>query len=260
LAKTGENKRFKVVAESVKADVAAVTAPSPEARRVEEPAAAAKTAPDATIEAALALLKTVRAPGESRLFFIPLKDDNKAPYHTARSDMLYAIEKEGFSNIKIIFYDGTEKGLMDAVAEEALSPTYDMDGPRALALAYVDANTISKDAVIEHNKTYARFKWISEDMPTGDVPAEELFMHVAFGLPVLDYVKNSADPEHRAKLLDIIEKMVDNGRKDIDLLKADFNNLFVSGIILMLKKITKIDINAEMHRRQRTLKEILTAA
>ncbi|MCM8761595.1 MAG: hypothetical protein NC933_05645, partial [Candidatus Omnitrophica bacterium] len=206
------------------------------------------------------LLETVRAPAEKRVFFIPSKSDNLAPRHTARADILYALRKEGFSNVKIIFYDGTERGLNEAVVRESGRPNGDLDDPATLALAYVDANMISKDAVIEHNKTHARFKWLSEDMPTGDVPVEEIFMHVMFGLPVLDYVKNSADPDHRARLMDIIEKMVDNGRKDLDLLKADFNNLFVSGIILTLKKITRIDINAEMHRRDRTLKEVLTAA
>jgi hypothetical protein len=223
-----------------------------------EPAttAAALDTPEAAV---LALLKDVRSPGASRIFFVPIKDANKTPYDTARADIKYAFEQEGFKNIKIIFYADTETGLDEAVAKEEADLSSEMRDPEALALAYVNANKMSKGAVAEHNKKHPRFKWIREDLTDG-VPAEELFMHLAFGLPVLDYVKNSSDPEQRQRLMEIIEKLSGNDRKDLDLVKADFDRLFVSGFVLILKKITRININKEMHERIRTLTQVLTAA
>ena len=203
----------------------------------------------------LQLLDDAISPAEGRIFFVPVKGSNISPYHTARSDILYAFKGANFENIKVVFYDGTEEDLMKVYTKTISSS----DSSGSLCLAYIDSNQIDENAFRKHSEKDGTFKWIRENVPQG-VLVEELFMHVALGLPVLDYVKNSSDSEHKKKLLEVIEKMVDNDEKDIDLLKSDLNNIFSFSFILKLKKITIIDINKDMHDRERSLAEILTAA
>jgi hypothetical protein len=208
------------------------------------------------IRAVMQMFDDVRFREEPRVFFIPAKGDISA-YEAARSDIKYALGRYdgpdgGFKNVRVVFYDGTKADL-----EAKRSALEDKE---ALALAFVDSDAVSEAELKAHNTASLRYKWIRESMPEGGVPVGELFMHVAFGLPVLDYVRNSSDPDHKLVLMGIIERMVANGKADLDLIKTDFNNLFVSGIILMLKKITKVDINSEMHKRSRNLKEVLAAA
>ncbi|MBU0895996.1 MAG: hypothetical protein KJ584_05305 [Candidatus Omnitrophica bacterium] len=203
----------------------------------------------------LQLLDDVILPAEGRIFFVPVKGSNISPYHTTRSDVLYAFKGANFKNIKVVFYDGTEEDLMKVYIKTIGSS----NSSGSLCLAYIDSNQIDENAFRKHSEKDETFKWIRENVPQG-VLVEELFMHVALGLLVLDYVKNSSDFEHKKKLLEIIEKMVDNDEKDIDLLKVDLNNIFSFSFILKLKKITMIDINKDMHSRERSLAEILTAA
>ncbi len=228
--------------------------PEPQAPAAEKPVAGLMAPQDAMLRAILQVLQNVRAPEDRRVFFIPYKGERK-PYDDARADLKYALEKEGFRNVRIALYDGTVSDLERARAAES-----DMlNDPNALALAIVDQAVVDEAALKNHNERDNKCKWIRENVPNG-VAAEELFMQVAFGLPVLDFVKNSASAEHRQKLLEIIEKLVDNSEQDLKALKADFNTIFVGSIIIALKKITKIDINAEMHKRERTLTQVLTAA
>mgnify|MGYP001602768068 FL=1 len=186
---------------------------------------------------------------------MPVKNGNKTPYETVRSDIIYAFKDANFDNVKMVFYDGTKKGLTDAY-DKAMSSA---DNSAALCLAYVDSNQIDEESFTEHNEKNVAFKWIREDISNG-VSVKELFMHVALGLTVLDCVKNSSDAEHKRKLIEIIERLVDNDEKEVALLKADLNNIFSFSFILKLKKITRIDINSQMRQRMRSLEEIFTAA
>jgi hypothetical protein len=208
-------------------------------------------------KAILDLLGTVRSPPrEPRIFFIPVKDSNLAPHSTASAHLRKAFRREGFIDITIRFYDGTKGGLM----REYETMSGEMKKPGALALAYIDERAITPEELISHNNTHKTFKCIRESIPNGVAAKNELFMHVAFGLPVLDYVRNSADTAHKKELLQIIERMVDNDAKELDLLKADLENIFVSGFVLRLKKIEKLDINKEIAEGRNTIEAVMKAA
>ncbi len=206
--------------------------------------------------ALLKFLTAVRAPQEPRVFFIPRDESNKAIYDGTKSDIKYALEKEGFKNIGIVFYDGTQKDLDNAYGRQLANYKSVLNMPGALALAYVDSGMVDEATFNKHNEDNASYKWMRENIPQG-VSANELFMHVAFGLPVLDFAKNSTDADHKQKLLDIIERMVDSDSVNIDLLKSDPNSIFTFAFILVLQKL---DIDKDMRERELSLKEILTAA
>ncbi|MCX5665838.1 MAG: hypothetical protein NT036_02150, partial [Candidatus Omnitrophica bacterium] len=206
--------------------------------------------------ALLKILTAVRAPQEPRVFFIPRDESNKAIYDGTKSDIKYALEKEGFKNIGIVFYDGTQKDLDNAYGRQLANDKSVLNMPGALALAYVDSGMVDEATFNKHNEDNASYKWMRENIPQG-VSANELFMHVAFGLPVLDFAKNSTDADHKQKLLDIIERMVDSDSVNIDLLKSDPNTIFTFAFILVLQKL---DIDRDMRERELSLKEILTAA
>jgi hypothetical protein len=193
--------------------------------------------------------------GSPRIFFVPVKSDNIAPHSIARSDIREAIRKDGITNVSVVFYDGTEKGLMDAYEKMAADKKSALNIPGALALAYCDTNQIGVDVFQKHNSENAAFKWVYEDVSTG-VADTDIFMHVVLGLAILDCVKNAADLDHQGRLLDLIGKMVDNSEEDLKLLKADFENIFRPGFIL---KIKKIDINKELHDRKLSLEQVLIA-
>jgi len=187
---------------------------------------------------------------ESRVLFIPIDMSKLRDYSALRADIKHAFGMD-FSNMNTIFYDGTERGLMEAAAD----PKYGLNRPGTLALAYIDEKAMSGEAAESHNKNNAAFKIIREEAPRG-VAKDELFMHVAFGLPVLDYVKGNSNETHMMELWSIIERMVKNPRE----LKNSIETLFKKGFILALKKITKININKEIEDGKYNLREVLTKA
>jgi hypothetical protein len=203
-------------------------------------------------ETLLKLLKNVRAPAKPRVFFIPVKDPAAREFHDARNALRRGFEKEDFKNVAMVFYDGTEEDLIRTYERERATPDAELNMPGTLALAYADSDRISGEALEAHNRSNPTFKWVREDLPEG-VLRKDLFMHVAFGLSVLDYLANDADPEHREKLINLIEKMVANDAKEIV-------HIFTSKFVLKLKKIERINMEEKLKQHEMSIAKVLTAA
>jgi hypothetical protein len=209
---------------------------------------------DDLVKAVLDMLGTVRR-GEGRVFFAPVNAGNIAPHSAARGAVKTALERSGFTDVEVVFYDGTRADLMKKHEELLNDPQSLLNKPGALALGYIDAGAIDEAGLKAHNDANSRFKLIREDAPNG-IDENDIFIHVAFGLPVLDYVRDPSDNAQKDRLWDIIGKMV----KDPQALKNNIGNLFGSGFVLILKKITKIDINKAMREKKYSLEEVLTRA
>ena len=72
--------------------------------------------------------------------------------------------------------------------------------------------------------------------------------------PCLNWMKT--DAQHKAELWNIIERMIKNPES----LNANIDNLFMSRFVLILKRITKIEIDRALKEKKYSLEEALTKA
>jgi len=218
------------------------------------------------------VLSQTRQPEEPRYVFMPLprslreiisEADQVAVYGSAKRSMKKAreivddiLKVNGFTNVSVIFYDGTIDGLKKAI--DATSAKKGTVNPQN-GLAFVDVKEAKVLSWDERERIGVTF--IKENIPEkgGRV---SIGGHVVLALSVLDLINNdrTKESEYWRSILDIVRKLSNNEEKYKNITKEEFIKLvYREELVIDLPPIEKEPIDKDMNIVSITEREVGSA-
>lgn len=189
------------------------------------------------------ILRSTRYPEEPRFIFIPVSE-KICPAGTLRNKVQEvwrsvrgSSARNGFRDVRVIFYDGTAKGLDEKLADlaaggEAIS--------RNNALAYIDSRLYD-----EGKSALSAVTLVREEIPQGGTYIS-VGGHVALALGILDIVRSGRSDDEYIDMVAALAASISAHQPGAE--PADFRELLrkgdIEGILIRLPPVEKLDLNA----------------